>query len=107
MASLTDTCPAEIYPSSANAELDTTFGSQPDVDAAARRAAQPDVDATARRAAWFAYSANGNAPLLPLSKFSAQYLFVSLPAGQPDVDGAVCLFCIQQYAVFTPVSVFA
>lgn len=34
MASLTDTCPAEIYPSSANAELDTTFGSQPDVDGA-------------------------------------------------------------------------
>lgn len=95
MASLTDTCPAEIYPSSANAELDTTFGSQPDVDAAARRAV------------WFAYSANGNAPLLPLSKFSAQYLFVSLPAEQPHVDGAVCLFCIQQYAVFTPVSVFA
>ena len=81
MASLTDTCPAEIYPSSANAELDTTFGSQPDVDAATRRAA------------WLAYSANGNAPLLPLSKFSAQYLFVSLPAGQPDVDGAVCLYC--------------
>ena len=42
MASLTDTCLAEIYPSSANAELGTTFGSQP--DAAARRAAQPDVD---------------------------------------------------------------
>ncbi len=29
----------------------------------------------------------------------------NLTLTQPDVDGAVCLFCIQQYAVFTPVSV--
>ena len=33
MVSLADTCLAEIYPSSANAELGTTFGLQPDVDA--------------------------------------------------------------------------
>ena len=45
---------------------------------------------------------------LPLSRLIEQTATATVAgcaSPQPDVDGAICLFCIQQYAVFAPVSV--
>ena len=67
---------------------------------------QPDVDAPRRRGDRFAYTAKDDILLLPISEFCTNCQHTQSPAAQPDVDGAVCLYCQLHYLVIAPVKLW-